>query len=383
MTFPKPTAKRFTLVFLILTVLLAKSGWAQDSSTLRDDLRKNRKRIAAVKEQLKEANRREDEIAKKLSHTRKRKQEAEDELELVQGKLDVAQEKLRKLKMRIRRTSIRLLRAQRALEDRLREIYVEGEVSYLAVLLQSDDFTDFLNQADYIKLIVKSDTELIGSVKKHKGDLDIQQEAARQTVMELSKLTAQKKDKVDTLVRLKAAQEDLYARLQAHQEKLNSRIDSLEEISAKKEAQLRAFIRRSSLPGHVPIPRSAGAYIYPVNGPITSYYGYRVHPITGSTRLHTGMDFGVGYGVPILAADNGVVIHSGWYGGYGNTVIVDHGGGFTTLYAHASSLSVNVGQTVSQGQTVSRVGSTGMSTGPHLHFEVRYHGNPINPMSRL
>ena len=123
--------------------------------------------------------------------------------------------------------------------------------------------------------------------------------------------------------------------------------------------------------------------IYPVNGPVTSQFGYRVHPIAGTTRLHTGMDFGVGYGVPILAADNGVVIHSGWYGGYGNTVILDHGGGFTTLYAHASSLAVNVGQTVKQGQMVSRVGSTGYSTGPHLHFELRYHGNPINPLSRL
>ena len=194
---------------------------------------------------------------------------------------------------------------------------------------------------------------------------------------------------------LKSAQESLFVKLQAHQERLESRVDALEEISVKKEAELRAYIRRqaalrqrraaasSQAPTRVPIPRSAGAYIYPVNGPITSHYGYRVHPIRGTTRLHTGMDFGVGYGVPILSADNGVVIHSGWYGGYGNTVIVDHGGGFTTLYAHASSLAVSAGQTVKQGQMVSRVGSTGFSTGPHLHFEVRYNGNPINPLSRL
>jgi murein DD-endopeptidase MepM/ murein hydrolase activator NlpD len=371
------------IIILSAVLLLSQSSLAQNGSSLRKDLAANQKRIQAVKKKLKEANAREKEITDQLSDTRKRIVKAEDDLAETQKWLDDAEEKLRKLKMRIRRTSIRLLRAQTALEARLREIYIEGEVSYLAVLLQSDDFTDFLNQADYLKLIVRSDSQLISTVKKHKGDLDVQKESARTTVIQLTELRAKKKDRLESLARLKAAQLDLYDRLQTFQKKLSSRVDDLEEISAKKEAQLRALIRRSSGASYVPIPRSAGAYIYPVNGPVTSNYGYRVHPIRGTTRLHTGMDFGVGYGVPILAADNGVVIHSGWYGGYGNTVIVDHGGGFTTLYAHASSLSVRAGQTVKQGQTVSRVGSTGMSTGPHLHFEVRYNGNPINPLSRL
>lgn len=371
------------IAVLLLLIAVSGSAWAQDPSTLRRQLKENNKKISSVKSMLKEANRREKEIAVKLSDTKRRMDKAEDELAATEAKLDVAMDKLRQLKMRIRRTSLRLLRAQKSLEARLREIYMQGEVSYLAVLLQSDDFTDFLNQADYLKLIVKSDTQLIASVKKHRGDLDVQRSSARETVLELTELRARKKDKVDTLARLREAQEDLYARLQAHQDKLSSRIDALEEISAKKEAQLRSYIRQSSGVPYVPIPRSAGAYIYPVNGPVTSYFGYRIHPITGSSRLHTGMDFGVGYGVPILAADNGVVIHSGWYGGYGNTVIVDHGGGFTTLYAHASSLAVSYGQTVKQGQMLSRVGTTGFSTGPHLHFEVRYNGNPIDPQSRL
>ena len=227
---------------------------------------------------------------------------------------------------------------------------------------------------------------MINGVKKHGADLEVQKTSARETVLELSRLKAKRKDKVDSLARLKIAQESLYAKLVAHQKSLSGRIDDLEEISAAKEAKLQKLIRLASAPSYptyVPAPRSAGGYIYPVRGPITSYFGYRIHPIYGTSRLHTGMDFGVGYGVPILAADNGVVIHSGWYGGYGNTVILDHGGGFTTLYAHASSLAVSNGQTVNQGQTVSRVGSTGNSTGPHLHFEVRYNGSPINPLSRL
>lgn len=380
--------RSFLTCFLALSILwLTVPAQAQNTgseSSLRRDIKANRARMSAVKKKLAEANRREKDLAVKLADTRKRKVKAEDELADAEGRLDVAQDKLRDLKMRIRRTSIQLLRAQHALEKRLKAIYMEGEVSYMAVLLQSDDFTDFLNQADYLKRIVATDGQLIDSVKKHKGDLDVQKVAARAVVIDLAKLRALKKDKVESLARLKAAQDDLYARLEAHQSKLTSRMDAIEEISAAKEAALRQLIRARSMAVPVgSVPRSAGGLIYPVRGPITSNFGYRVHPILGTSRFHSGLDFGVGAGVPIQAADNGLVIHAGWYGGYGNAVILDHGGGWTTLYAHASRLNVVQGQQVARGATVSFVGSTGMSTGPHLHFEVRFNGNPVDPLSRL
>ncbi|MEM8604152.1 MAG: peptidoglycan DD-metalloendopeptidase family protein, partial [Cyanobacteria bacterium P01_H01_bin.121] len=121
----------------------------------------------------------------------------------------------------------------------------------------------------------------------------------------------------------------------------------------------------------------------PVYGPISSVYGWREHPILGTSRLHAGIDFAVDYGTPITAAAPGEVIFAGWYGGYGNAVIIDHGGGITTLYAHASDLSVQEGDRVSAGLTVASVGSTGFSTGPHLHFEVRENGEPVDPMTYL
>lgn len=376
-----------TLLCLALTLLSAVPAVAQtggSESSLRRDIRRNRSRISEVKKKLDEATLREKQLSVKLADTRKRKVKAETDLADTQEKLGDAQERLRVLKMRIRRTSIRLLRAQRALEKRLRAIYMEGEVSYMAVLLQSDDFTDFLNQADYLERIVQSDTELIAFVKSHKGSLDKEKGEARSVVLELAKLRLKKQDKVESLARLKEAQDDLFGRLQEHQNRLSSRIDEMEHITVKKEQELRAMIRARTafLPSGV-VPPSAGGLIYPVSGPITSPFGYRVHPILGTSRFHSGLDFGVGHGTPILAADNGLVIHSGWYGGYGNTIILDHGSGWTTLYAHASSLNASQGQSVKRGQTVSFVGSTGMSTGPHLHFEVRYQGNPIDPLSRL
>jgi murein DD-endopeptidase MepM/ murein hydrolase activator NlpD len=122
-----------------------------------------------------------------------------------------------------------------------------------------------------------------------------------------------------------------------------------------------------------------GSFSRPADGPITSGYGPRYHPILRRSRMHTGMDIGAGYGSSIRAAADGEVIYAGYRGGYGKTVVVDHGGGVSTLYAHCSALLVRDGQMVRRGQTVARVGSTGMSTGPHLHFEVRRNGSPVSP----
>ena len=138
-----------------------------------------------------------------------------------------------------------------------------------------------------------------------------------------------------------------------------------------------AAMRASASPA--PAVSGSGRFIYPVNGRISSNYGYRVHPISGARRLHAGMDIAAGTGTPIGAAGNGTVIFAGWRGGYGNCIMIDHGGGIVTLYGHQSSLATSVGQSVSTGQTIGYVGSTGYSTGPHLHWEVRVNGSPVDP----
>ncbi|HBS58710.1 MAG TPA: peptidase M23, partial [Firmicutes bacterium] len=129
--------------------------------------------------------------------------------------------------------------------------------------------------------------------------------------------------------------------------------------------------------------RASGVLIWPAAGQITSPFGWRMHPVFGTQKFHTGIDIGADYGDAVAAADSGVVIHADWLGGYGKAVIIDHGNGLQTLYAHNSELLVYEGQAVRKGQTISRVGSTGYSTGPHLHFEVRQNGTPTNPMAYL
>ena len=142
------------------------------------------------------------------------------------------------------------------------------------------------------------------------------------------------------------------------------------------------MIRRSTM-SYSGAPAGPGGMIWPLSGPVTSEFGWRTHPIFGTARFHSGLDIGGDYGLPIYAAASGTVIHAGWISGYGNTVIIDHGGGVTTLYGHNDSLNVGVGQTVSQGQVIAMCGSTGNSTGPHCHFEVRENGEPVSPYSYL
>ena len=131
------------------------------------------------------------------------------------------------------------------------------------------------------------------------------------------------------------------------------------------------------------MPSYGGGMIWPISGPITSEFGWRTHPIFGSARFHSGIDIGGDYGLPIHAAAGGVVIEAGWIGGYGNTIMIEHGSGIVTLYGHNESLAVGVGQQVNQGDVIAYCGSTGISTGPHCHIEVRVGGEPVSPWDYL
>jgi murein DD-endopeptidase MepM/ murein hydrolase activator NlpD len=169
--------------------------------------------------------------------------------------------------------------------------------------------------------------------------------------------------------------------LEAAEQQLAQDSNSIANVIAQRLAEQQLAFRTGT-PGYQRV-LGTGQMLNPVSGPITSNFGYRQHPILGSSRFHAGTDFGVPQGTPILAADSGTVIVAEWYGGYGNAVIIDHGNGLTTLYGHCSELYVSVGQGVQRGQTIAAVGSTGLSTGPHLHFEVRQQGEPVDPLAYL
>ena len=247
-----------------------------------------------------------------------------------------------------------------------------------AVLLQSENFNEFLERRYQLRRVYAADRNVLVDVKAKADEINQQREIVEAQKNNVALLRQELLAKKQEYEEEATQQEQLIGRLKEDRSALEAAQAQLARDSDTIASLIREKVAASS--GFV---RGTGVFGYPVSGRITSGFGNRIHPILGTHRFHAGIDFGASHGTTIHAADSGEVIFSGWYGGYGRAVVIDHGGGITTLYAHASRLYVNVGQTVTQGQAIAAVGSTGLSTGPHLHFEVRQDGNPVNPMAYL
>ena len=298
-----------------------------------------------------------------------------------------------------------LAEAQKRLEGResvfykrVRDIYINGRLSYLDVVIGSKDFSDFANRLEVLKRIIDSDITLINEIKKERADIEAHKqklEADRVKLVELEKAALAKQaeieqKKAERNVVLQKAQNDRATAMQAIEE-LNASSAQVSAMLKERQAARAAAAAAAAAAAQSSGGQGAsdnwvqgtGQLGWPVSGEITSPYGYRVHPIWGTTIYHSGIDIGVDEGTPVHAADGGVVVWSGWMGGYGYAVVIDHGNGLSTLYGHNSELAVDEGQSVAKGQVISYAGSTGNSTGPHVHFEVRVNGDPVDPMGYL
>ena len=294
-----------------------------------------------------------------------------------------------------------LAEAQKRLEGReavfykrVRDIYINGRLSYIDVVIGSKDFSDFANRLEVLKRIIDSDITLIGEIKKERAQIEEHKqklESDRAKLVELEKAALAKQaeieqKKAERNVVLQKAQNDRATAMQAIEELNASSAQVSAMLKERQAARAAAAAAAQSSGGQGASDnwvQGTGQLGWPVSGEITSPYGYRVHPIYGTTIYHSGIDIGVDEGTPVHAADGGVVVWSGWMGGYGYAVVIDHGNGLSTLYGHNSELAVDEGQSVAKGQVISYAGSTGNSTGPHVHFEVRANGDPVDPMGYL
>ncbi|HHP7245509.1 MAG TPA: murein hydrolase activator EnvC family protein [Elainellaceae cyanobacterium] len=250
-----------------------------------------------------------------------------------------------------------------------------------AVLLQSQDLNEFLDRRRQLRLVYESDRQILATLQQDAQDIDRRKRNVEAQKNDIALLTQQLQLQKSEFEAQAKTQGQLVSRLKQDRQAL----EEAEERLARDSANIAVLIRERliALGNDGVIVRGAGPMIYPANGRLTSGFGYRVHPILGYRRFHAGIDFGATYGSMIRAADAGRVIFAGWYGGYGRAVVIDHGGNLTTLYAHTSQVYVAEGQMVQQGEAIAAIGSTGLSTGPHLHFEVRVNGEPVNPMNYL
>ena len=280
---------------------------------------------------------------------------------------------------------------------RVREIEENGRISYLVLLLDSKDVSDLLSRMDIVGEIIAYDKRLEAALIAAREQVEAAKAALEQTLAEQEAKKAELETQKAALEAQVAEAEQLirnleadidaftaaYAQIEAQKQQLQSQINSkVAELVAQEKAAQQAAQQQNQTYNAAAAVGASGSMMWPATSHvISSPFGYRVHPISGVQKLHAGVDIAASYGSPVSAADGGTVILAGWNGGYGNCVVINHGNGLTTLYGHMSSIAVSVGQSVGKGQTIGYVGSTGASTGPHLHWEVAVNGVVTNPLN--
>lgn len=304
----------------------------------------------------------QDELSKKMAQLEKDIKELQKKVDNLNYLINQTAEEISSTEQRIQKKEKEMTEREDTLNERLKVMYKNGSVGFVDILLGSSSISEFVSNVEIIQKIYKNDMDVLDTLKKEHEELtEIKASLEEKKVT----LAAQKTDLAAEKTSLDAKKKEF----EAEEDKLKAEADRL-------TAEIINLMDKDS-------PYVGGEFTWPCPASryISSSFGNRLHPTLNVWKFHTGIDIGCSAGKDIVAAASGKVIMSQWYGGYGNCVMIDHGGGIVTLYGHASKLLVSKGQVVKQGQVIALVGSTGRSTGPHLHFEVRKNGQYIDPMS--
>lgn len=351
------------------------------AESLNTQLGDVKSRLEQQKEQIGKAQRQVDSVSEQIRVLQEELRAATEEYQAVRAELERTEEQIAANEVILEKAEADLAKRMQILNKRVRDIYQNGQISYIDVLFGANDFNDFMTRMDLLKRVIKHDYDLIMAVRQERA-LILEKKAAlerdRDAIKALEQEAAAKRQAVEAS---KERKQELLDRATNDRDEAERMYQELLETSKQIEQMIRQQARSSVSGGSA--AGSTGSMIWPVHGVITSEYGWRTHPIFGTSKYHSGLDIGADYGDTIVAADGGTVIYAGWLGGYGNAVIIDHGGGLTTLYGHNDSLLVGEGQQIGQGQAIALCGSTGYSTGPHCHFEVRVDGSPVDPYGYL
>jgi murein DD-endopeptidase MepM/ murein hydrolase activator NlpD len=312
----------------------------------------------------------------------------EQKLTVTKGKLELLQKQLQLKRQELRRAQAKLVIERANFKERVVIAYKTDDLSYVDVVLASSSFEDLISRVSVVRALISGNDELVGGLKQTRDDVAAEEKAVADKERGVHKAVADLQEQSDQLAALRAAQAAQKAASLSVRKQKNGQLAAVTQDLALLEQQENQLLAESNalsgvIAGASGAGGGTGSMTWPVGGPVVSPFGWRIHPILHYRKMHTGIDIAVGYGVPIHAADSGSVIYATWMGGYGNVIIIDHGNSISTLYAHQSSLAVGAGAHVGRGQVVGYVGSTGFSTGPHLHFEVRVNGNPVDPMGYL
>ncbi len=309
----------------------------------------------------------------------------------LQGEADWTQRKIawNTVQLDAARRSLRL--HDDALKRRLVDIYEYGDLSYVDALIAARSFSEFVERWEDLRLLIAANQRAVRARKVAEARVAVVEADLERTRMQLQQEEQAQEEARSQLDSLDNERRNLVQLAAVRRRSVADEVAEIENLSAAEEAQLEALIvqrereiaaaRRAA--GIVGDSGATGIFSWPVTGTITSPFGWRSNPFGGSPEFHPGLDIAAPSGTTVTAAAAGTVIMAQWYGGYGNYVLIDHGGGYSTGYGHLSAIYVSNGQSVTRGQAIGAVGSTGQSTGPHLHFEVRIAGKPVDPAPRI
>ncbi|MEK7433921.1 MAG: peptidoglycan DD-metalloendopeptidase family protein [Cyanobacteriota bacterium] len=373
------------IVVLVTLVFFTNSNAYGANSYYYDQLNNTKNKLKRNKDLVQHLKKKEVDAKINLSVVQRRLENTQVKLADTQYRYEEAQRKIQLTNIKLKETDGDLKKQVDSTKSTLLRMYKHKYTDYLMFLFKSDDVYSFMRKNVYYTYLIDQDNKKINSLTNKKKEIkDLKDEYTKNKTQIVSIAKTMAKQKVN--YESETERQEVYLRKVKNEKSFYEKEVRLLEQESSRVTDMLKNIKKtgSSYSGSYSVPYSGGRMGWPCGATtITSNFGYRIHPIFGTRKLHAGLDIGASEGTPIYAAANGVVVESGWTGGYGKAVIINHGSGIATLYAHSSVLYVAPGQRVKRGQLIAAVGSTGFSTGGHLHFEVRVNGSPTDPLTYL
>ncbi len=361
------------MAVILLLGTAGAAAFADEASDAQAQLDKIRSDQASLKDELSKGKAVENGLNKEIRTLEGNIANLNLEIQGLSTSIALTEDKINDAMAELDRVEQEIAEQQQGLGERLAAMYMNGNVGFVDVLLGSSSISDLMTNLDRMQLVYEQDKQMLEDLRVQQQVIQAQREyleGLQQDLQTAKDSEAAKKEQLD-------ADKSIVAEKKAAVAQDNDALEEqLDALNAEANALVAEILKLQGNDAYI-----GGEFMWPAPGisRTTSEYGYRIHPIFKKKKLHTGLDIGCPTNTTVVASNAGTVIKAGWNNSYGYMVMIDHGGGIVTLYAHNSSLLVKTGDVVAKGQAVAKSGSTGNSTGPHLHFEVRVNGQYVNP----
>jgi len=370
----KSMLRLVAIMILISLTFSFFSASAKDINDVMDELKRAERDLEDIKDKLEDNTQQQKATASQLEALNNELDRTERQINTLENDMEEINASIANRESELEKASQNLEDREDLLSQRVRTAYKHSSFNYISILFNATSLADFLSRFTIFKRLITVDKDLVENIKEQKQFLEDETTRLKEEkqILQIQMQTIEyRKSEYQARSTQRAA---LLKELEQDATEYEKALEELERASQELTEMLKKMAESEV--------KGTGQMIWPTPGyaRITSAYGNRIHPITRKNSFHTGTDIAISHSKPIVAADSGTVVYAGSYGGYGLVVIVDHGNGISTLYAHNSRLMVDEGEGVAKGQTVSLCGTTGLSTGPHLHFEVRLAGEHTNPL---